>query len=78
MTTNEAREWMKENIGDNWSDVEVIDGVTTAKQKSGGGNIVWVQVPPPAPKENLADETCLRDFFVAILTGKRGKDKFVL
>ena len=46
--------------------------------KSGGGNIVWVQVPPPAPKENLADETCLRDFFVAILTGKRGKDKFVL
>ncbi len=32
--------------------------------KSGGGNIVWVQVPPPAPRENLADEK-LRDFYFA-------------
>ena len=33
MTREEAKIWMEENIGDNWSDVEVIDGVTTAKEK---------------------------------------------
>ncbi len=45
--------------------------------KSGDGNIVWVQVPPPAPKIRTL-ETSVSDFFMAIFDYDIMKSKRIL